>query len=451
MKRGRIFEVSESSDSMSCSLGADSDGVNSAEFEAENFFQSGYPSDWGSDEEALMHEAGIDDSLARSRARQIIDLCDEDEDEVPPTQLLPATPVSDFVAPPVPAAPRKGGFRINAKKLFLTYPQCDTGPVTAMDNLKVRFGDDLVSCVVAQELHKDGNLHLHVALELRKAFDSRDETCFDFVTGTHGNYQGARDWCHVLRYCVKDGAYLSYGIDPQAYLQAREKKKSTSFAHVAGRMMEGASIAQLTNEVPGFVLQHLPKMKMFSTHLSLVKSLTVPPLPLPHPDQCPLPQPLLDIYGWVFQNAKQTRRFGSPNLAITGPTGVGKTTFLLALSKYLRLYWVPMEENFFDSYDDDQYDLLVFDEYKAQKTIQFMNSFCQGAPFCLKVKGGQVMKRKNLPVVLLTNYTPQEMYPNVWAEQPIVLDSFIRRFEWVTLTVDTPMFPLASWLDPQFE
>lgn len=438
---------------MSCSLGSqDSDEVLEG-IPEKNFFESGYPSDWGSDEEELAQDAA-DPSQARNRVLNFIDLCSEessgdDVSEVPPTLPVPSTPVArppPFMDPPAPGRP----FRINAKKLFLTYPQCDTGPVTALENIQRKFGAQLVSCVVAQELHEDGNLHLHVALELSKPVDTRDVHFFDFVTGTHGNYQGARDWSKVLAYCVKYGHYIAHGIDPKAYLQAREKKKSTSFAHVAGRMMEGASIAELTTEVPGFVLQHLPKMKQFSSHLVSVQSLKANLLPLPPmPSLEECPSLLQDIYQWILRNIRVPRAFGDPNLAITGPTGIGKTTFLLALSKFCRIYWVPMEENFFDSYDDTAYDVLVFDEYKSQKTIQFMNSFVQGAPLTLRTKGGQTMKKKNLPVILLSNYTPQEMYPNVWAEQPAVLDSFIRRFSWFALSVDTPMFPLASYLDPQ--
>lgn len=453
MKRGRFQGAMSESDSVSVSLGSeDSDEIFSGIRQDENFEYTGYPSDWGSDEELMYEEAGPvspDYSVARRHAGQVIEVWDEDE-EVPPTLPVPDTPVpARMDSPRAPEAPGRP-FRLNAKKFFLTYPQCDTGPVSAMEALRTKFGENLVSCVVGQEMHQDGHLHLHVALELARPVDTRDAHYFDFVTGTHGNYQGARDWCKVLRYCTKEGRFISFGIDPLAYLQAREKKKSTSFAQVAGRMMEGASIADLTSEVPGFVLQHLTKMKQFNSHLASLKSHDGPLIPLP--PVVPEGTPLLisAVYDWILKNVRKPRRFGSPNLAIVGPTGIGKTTFLLSLRKYCRMYWVPMDENFFDTYDDDAYDLLVFDEYKSQKTIQFMNSFCQGAPFQLRTKGGQTMKRKNLPVILLSNYTAQEMYPNVWQEQPTILDAFTRRFTWVNLDVDHTLFRMAAFLDPEF-
>ena len=73
------------------------------------------------------------------------------------------------------------------------------------------------------------------------------------------------------------------------------------------------------------------------------------------------------------------------------------------------MYHMPTTEEFYDQYSDD-YDLVVMDEFKGQKTIQWMNQFLQGSPMPIRKKGSQGMKYKNLPVVILSNYRLSECY-----------------------------------------
>lgn len=83
----------------------------------------------------------------------------------------------------------------------------------------------------------------------------------------------------------------------------------------------------------------------------------------------------------------------------------------------MNIYWVPMQEDFYDSFSEE-YDLVVFDEWRGQKTVQFMNSFLQGGTFWLKKKGGQICKKKNVPVIILSNYALSDSYVRAFQNDP---------------------------------
>ena len=93
-------------------------------------------------------------------------------------------------------------FRFNAKRVFLTYPQC--GELT-----RERVRDTLVQThgakhyCVARESHSDGNYHIHAYGEWDGPFSSRDVRIFD-VDGCHPNIQPVRSAKRVLDYIRKE-------------------------------------------------------------------------------------------------------------------------------------------------------------------------------------------------------------------------------------------------------
>lgn len=71
---------------------------------------------------------------------------------------------------------------------------------------------------------------------------------------------------------------------------------------------------------------------------------------------------------------------------------------------------MPLAEDFYDYYNDDDYDMIVLDEFKGQKTIQFLNEWLQGSPMTFRRKGSQGLKRSNLPMVIISNFHLGEIY-----------------------------------------
>lgn len=95
------------------------------------------------------------------------------------------------------------GFRVQGKYLFLTYPRADFDIDEYWDFIVARLGrNNVVQGIICRELHADGSPHRHVAIELRRRFDSRNPRVFDYE-GHHGNYQQARSWKAVKKYCKK--------------------------------------------------------------------------------------------------------------------------------------------------------------------------------------------------------------------------------------------------------
>lgn len=88
-----------------------------------------------------------------------------------------------------------------------------------------------------------------------------------------------------------------------------------------------------------------------------------------------------------------------------------------------------MDVKVYDEYEDKDYDLIVMDEFKAQKSITWMNGFVQGGlPFPLNRRYVGTRKEKNLPVIVLSNYSIRGAYEKVNMFNPERLDSLEGRF-----------------------
>ncbi len=90
--------------------------------------------------------------------------------------------------------------------------------------------------------------------------------------------------------------------------------------------------------------------------------------------------------------------------------------------------------NHLDEYDDRDYDLVVFDEYKGQKTITWMNTFVQGGPIKVYRRYNSYNKTKNIPVIVLSNYTIQQCYSKTNMFNPERLLPLIGRFNCINIT-----------------
>lgn len=106
-------------------------------------------------------------------------------------------------------------FRLNAKKVFLTYADCEEKKEDLLAHLKT-FGL-LVRYVVAREKHeqtdedKQADLqrhHLHAVLEYASKLDVKNPKFFDWK-GFHPNIQKCRSYENSATYAMKDGDFLT--------------------------------------------------------------------------------------------------------------------------------------------------------------------------------------------------------------------------------------------------
>lgn len=298
-------------------------------------------------------------------------------------------------------------FQLRAKNVGLTYPQCDLDKQVIFDQIRARCGDNLIALIVAIERHQDGNTHYHAYLRFHAALSTRDARYFD-IEDFHPNIQALRSPRGWISYCLKeDQEVLSFGIDITKYRPGGSSERLSDI--VARRLDAGDSLGQVFQDHPGFLLLNMRKaldLKAFLARESIRREKLdfglLSPLQPGTPDNDSLAQ-------WLNGNLRVDRPLRSPQLWLHGPPGSGKTSLVMELEKYLMVYWVPQDMDFLEGFDDN-YDLICFDEMKSQKKLTWLNQFIVGSPMVVNVKGASVQKKRNVPVIFLSNSHPEVTY-----------------------------------------
>lgn len=301
----------------------------------------------------------------------------------------------------------KRKFRLNAKNLFLTWPKNNVDAGTILNRITDKFGIDNISYVcVSEEEHEDGSPHLHAVVCLKKPCDIRNVATLDEVGGKHGNYQSARNVKQVFDYVRKGGNFVEKGTPPQVCLQ----KKSDLFAQ---SLRSGSSLEQVEELDPAYFMLNLKKLTEYQTFIAMKKQKMLQrPCPLVHTE-------------WKTSfEVGFSRTFKQKQYWIHGPPNTGKTSFILNLIQHgFRGFIIPTNNDFAD-WDDNAYDFAYIDEFKGALTIQFLNEFLQGSPMRLNAKFGSRQKNINIPVFILSNFEPAQVFQNV---QPVSLNSLLCR------------------------
>jgi len=329
-------------------------------------------------------------------------------------------------------------FRLQGTNLFLTYPQCSVLPSDAEDIVKRKLKHYEWS-IWGKELHEDGSPHLHAFIRLTKPCNLTAPTCLDLIVGgvvSHGNYQVARDPKACLDYVVKGGQMECFNTtldDARAMFTAAGRKRNATEL-IMEELHEGKDITEIGAAHPEhmtFIMLHMDRLEKYFAQSILAQARPKLTFDKAVPkDPNPMPWDLA-ICQWLNQNIGQTRAFSQKQLWIHGPTCHGKTTLKMALQEICRIYSVP-NEDFYDEYKDTLYDLIILDEYQpgSTKTIGWLNSFVDGSETPLRQKGKQIVKRKNLPVIILSNYTMRQLYHKV---SETIFATLARRFEEIAL------------------
>ncbi len=321
-------------------------------------------------------------------------------------------------------------WRLESKFVFLTFSQCDVKKETAMDRIKTSWGDELEWAIVCEEKHKDGSPHIHCLLAHKLRFRTRLQTYFNCIGGKQCNVEGVtRTLAKVVTYVTKAGDYIEYGIDAVEFLRAKAAKRSPRFAIVAALLKAGASVADLYESHGDFVLQHLRKIKEFIDERRKILQDRKDEL-----ERIKWTEPIgvgvqdVVIAEWLQDNVFKKRQLGDANLWIYGKTGLGKTRLKEQLMDRVRVYVLPYDSNWFDSYEDGKYDLMVVDEFKCQYTITQMNRLLGSERTTLNRRGKPpLLCRDRLPVLVLSNYDIRGCYVKAALEQNDGLDALARR------------------------
>lgn len=342
-------------------------------------------------------------------------------------------------------------FRLQAKNIFATYPQCSLPLSVASNLIRDFFQGNLEYAILSQEAHADGSLHLHVVIVLRRAKHYRDSRFLDLEHDDnlwHGNYQAARNLKDVVNYVLKNNNQQVVGINcnPRGIQKALNQKKSTKCELIANLVMEGEDLMQINLKYPGYLMMHFQKIMTYKRWHDNVELLATPRKKFRGCLQFDRMDPSrtsweLQIVKWINLNFSLPRKHRQPQLWIHGQTSTGKTHLIMQLLEYFQGYYVPNDGNWYDGYTD-QYDFIYFDEFKGHKTIQDMNRLVEGSPCPLPQRGTQpYVKKKNLPVIVASNYGIQGVYQKA---DSIVVAALQSRF----LEIEVPA---SDRIELQFE
>lgn len=301
------------------------------------------------------------------------------------------------------------GFRLRAKRFFLTFPQCDVTKEVCATAINDKWKEAIECYAICKEHHAPteqdpvGGPHLHMVIHFKDQMNFSNANCFDFITGTHGNYQvqkgGISD---VAKYLTKeDKTPLCFGID----LDAAISKKKSIFGSLAEMIKDGKTLDDIDDQFPGAVLQHKRKLEEYEVFQAAKRRrLEVKT----DPKRGIL---TFDDFGLTVEIGV-TRPFRTKQFFITGPTGTGKTTFINSLHEAgFRGYPLPIDGKF-DEWSDDLYDFAYIDEFNSQLTLTMMNQFLDGQTVCLTCRYQNKWKKKNVPCFILTNKKFDDLYPN---------------------------------------
>lgn len=273
--------------------------------------------------------------------------------------------------------------RIRAKGWFLTWPKCPIGKQMMLEELQAKF--DVDEYVICEEEHKDGDLHLHAFLKVKKKIEWKPRL-FD-VQGYHGEYQVAKSWRAVVEYVKKDGNYIS-NIDLNAAAKKQSKMKKEDLLRDVDDVLDAGLITPM--QVNSFY-------KNSMTYKMLQQKRTKMPDKLPDKKR----------HLWFY-----------------GASNTGKTYKLREMMKETgeeNWFQIPTNNDWI-GYAGEKY--LYIDEFKGQVSIQMLNAICDGN-FKVNVKGGSTWIGWDIQVIICSNYSIRDCYSKV---DDGILETLYNRF-----------------------
>jgi len=274
---------------------------------------------------------------------------------------------------------------------------------------------------------------------------------FDGIASQHGDYKSVKhsnaDLLRVVNYVMKDQCFKSHGVDPMdlvSRLKDSTKANSGVWSAAASRLQDGTTLEDLNAWNPGFLALNLRKVEEYRNFLVRSKNSEKKADLLIRVGMEIPTSAGLQLLAWLNENCTigktHNRMPRQKQLWLWGAPGIGKTRLVDRLRQYLRVYVMPNEEDWNDHWEDHLYDLAVFDEFRGQRTIQFLNGWLDGQVLNLKQKGrASYLKRFNVATIILSNYPPQQCYHKAFEKHASQLAPLLDRLtviEWDSSSID---------------
>lgn len=285
-------------------------------------------------------------------------------------------------------------FRLDAKNLFLTYPQCNLSRERALELLLAKpWGSaTVVAYCVAQEKHADGNPHLHCLILLDKRKNISSNSWLD-LDGFHGNYQAAKNKDYVHDYCTKADDQCLNTITRDML----RSEKSVTRAKFAQAIMAGEKAEELVEKYPQFLFG-FTKLQADIRALEEAKTM-VPDLPkwIPNP------------WGKLIESDSQAKKrhwwiySRSPNR--------GKTTWAREMEHQWKALIKSGDFSYWNVSGKEK--LIILDEYNtAGLKFSALNQLADGYFEARVIYVGLRRLKPNL-VIVLSNCSIIDLYPHM--------------------------------------
>jgi hypothetical protein len=225
-------------------------------------------------------------------------------------------------------------FRIYAKKLLLTYPQCNLEPTNVLKLLQDKL--DIKDYLIAQELHQDKGLHIHAFLELQNTKDIKNPTFLDLHEETnifHGNYQVAKFKPKIINYLLKDTKNFIASNDILLHIKNHSFKKNSNINEDILNLAKNGDLTQaLQLYEKTYPLSYLRSPKAIENSFKFIHLKQLGFKTKYQLKDFIIPNDLKKLLDSTdLKNPTQT-------IQIEGKTGTGKTAFLIA---YLEQFNIP--------------------------------------------------------------------------------------------------------------
>ena len=266
------------------------------------------------------------------------------------------------------------------KGWFCTWPHCPLSKEDALEMLKTAKLPEIVEYVIAEELHADGQPHLHAFIKLAKKVRFA-QAAFD-LGEYHGHYEPAKSWKAVAAYCKKEGNYIAnFDLD-----SARAKKAS----HNAKLLELDPKKAVDDGYIGLCALPMLLKAKRAYANLDDV------------------PDVLERDCWWIH-----------------GPAGAGKS--YACRVAFPGLYCKP-QNKWWDGYNGESVVLMDDFDKTGACLAHYMKIWADGYSFNAEIKGGMVRPRYDT-LLVTSNYLPEDIF----TDDAELVAAIRRRFKVIAL------------------
>jgi hypothetical protein len=309
--------------------------------------------------------------------------------------------------------------RVRCKKLTVTWPQTgDLPKAFAGEHLRTILAPwGVLKLAVVSELHKDGHPHLHAAAQTYEKIDLRFPD-FDVTWGGRtyqGRYEPCKSWPAWIR-------YLSKGDDASPYevgfsLEEERFKLMGVSDRVAVMLKDGASVYELLNKFPGFVMQHLGKIRDLQRLLEIGLLRPRPPRVAPmlvdiFPFDPSRGRPIIHIpigCGWDGTKCIPQRKYKDKQYWIWGPPNVGKTYILNTLQEIYKFIGYDLDcMNDHFEWRNDWYDFCFIDDADEEilqkiSYSRFIKWMAGDKNLYLNVKHLRAIKNDNITCIIFAS------------------------------------------------